>query len=88
MRYSLKNKQTKNRNGWRFVDDHTGFIEWSDEAVCDYYGNMTLPKYADWQHPADKPIDAREDNSLPWSRPESTDVFLDAPSSDRTSDEY
>jgi len=73
MRYSSKLKgfsaEAKNKQGsWRFFDDHTGFYEWADEAVTDYYGNKTLPKYADWQHPQELPLPVIVEQLPSWTR--------------------
>lgn len=88
MRYSNQLKQKTKQSGWKFVDDHSGFTEWSDNAVLDYYGNRTIEKYADYQHPADMPIQSNYEQRVPFTNPPQPDVFLDEPSSDRTSDEY
>jgi len=73
-----RNPRGKLKEGWNFIDDYTGFIENSKDAVIDWRGFVTTAKTLDIRHPQELPPPTISGESqIPWSRPESDPTFVD-----------
>jgi SH3-like domain-containing protein len=64
---------------WRFVCDLSGFEGWASDIVLTWDNKRVLRRFVGEEavrHPQDL-VQGRPDNqSVPWSRPEGSDVFL------------
>ena len=60
----------------RFICDMSGFDFPRGQAVKNWDGAMVHRRFADVRNPQDFVTGRRDNEALPWSRPEADDTFL------------
>lgn len=61
---------------WRAICDVCGFKYWSDELQKRWDGLMVCKEDYELRHPMDYIKVPKDDQTIPWSRPEQEDVFI------------
>lgn len=76
-----KQRKHKHRGTWKMIDDKTGFIIYSYEAIVDHRGKVTTKANYDPPSVTETeylfPVPA--ERSLPFMRPEPEDDFIPQP---------
>lgn len=62
--------------GWLAICDRCGFEYHSFELKKEWNGLMTCPACWEPRHPQDFVRSVRDEQSVPWTRPEPEDVFV------------
>jgi hypothetical protein len=62
---------------WKVVCDRSGFECMASETVLTWDGLRVLKRFAEPRHPQDFLKGVKDNPSVPWTRPEQPDVFLD-----------
>lgn len=73
------NDQDCRPGDWKFVCDLSGFVGWASESVKTWDGKRVLRRFVgeeQHRHPQESVRGRPDHQSVPWSRPETTDVFL------------
>jgi hypothetical protein len=70
---------TQRPGDYRVICDFSGFKCWASETVKTFNGSRVLARFAGEEtqrHPQENVRSRPDLQSVPWSRPEGTDVFL------------
>jgi hypothetical protein len=74
--------EAENRPGdWKFVCDLSGFVGWASDSVLTWDNKRVLRRFVGEEaqrHPQDFVRVTPDKETVPWSRPEGTDVFIAA----------
>ena len=62
---------------WNSICDRCGFKFKNDKLQKEWTGLMVCNECYETRHPQDLLRPPKEDSSIPWSRPEPADVFID-----------
>lgn len=71
-----KGRKTLRPGSWKVVCDKTGFRVWAEETAEEWNGLRVLHSVYDERHPQDFAYVPNENPSLPFARPQTTEVFL------------
>jgi hypothetical protein len=64
---------------YRVICDRTGFKKWRSECRLEWDGKLVWSKVWRRRQPQDTPIVYPTPQAIPDARPETTDVFINAP---------
>lgn len=64
---------------WNVICDHSGFKCKASETVKIWDGMRVLRRFAEERQPQDLIKGVKDNQNVPWSRPETTDVFITVP---------
>ena len=62
---------------WNSICDRCGFKFKNDKLQKEWTGLMVCNECFETRHPQDLLRPPKEDSSIPWSRPEPPDIFID-----------
>ena len=62
---------------WNSICDRCGFKFKNDKLQKEWTGLMVCNECYETRHPQDLLRPPKEDSSIPWSRPEPPDIFID-----------
>lgn len=61
---------------WKVICDRTGFECWASETVLEWNGLRVRRQSAEQRHPQDFVRGVPDNPTVPFTRPESADVFI------------
>lgn len=64
------------RKGWKAICDRCGFEFYSFELKKEWQGLMTCSSCWEPRHPQDFVRAVKDEQAVPWSRPEAPDTFV------------